>query len=175
MAEDAVETQVEGQKEVQDKATEGQLHAQNLQGQQSQDSRADLIQEVVQSDLDGTAGLQNLNARDFPLANLDDADVQEVRWMFEIYGHFDKIARPHRGSGMIGPFRVWASHGEADPAFPPDMAELNASDQYVLGNYTRATRGHQMAQQETTGKSIQESWLHDYDESASNIRDKLDR
>lgn len=174
MSNDAVEKQVEGQKEVKEQETEGNLHATNIHNGMQGESRADLIEEAVKTDLQGPQGLENLQSRDFPLANLDDKDVQESRWMFEIYGLFHRMSRPHAGSAAIGPYRVWASHGEAEPMFPVDMDQFNQAEQYTFGNYTRATRGHQMAQQETAVTSIQESWLHSFDDEGD-IRDKLNR
>jgi hypothetical protein len=170
---DAVERQVEGQKEVQEQATHGNVHAAQVQGAaQQHESRADLIETTVKTDLEGPQGLENINARDFPLANLDDADVQEARWNFEIYRLFDEMRLPHPGSAAIGPYRVWASHGEEEPVFPPGMDEFNASEQFTFGSYTRATRGHQMAQQETSAKQIQESRLLDIEDAPKGPRAK---
>lgn len=170
---DAVEKQVEGQKEVQEEAVRGNVHAAQVQAGQQNGSQADLIETTVQTDLDGPDGLSNLKARDFPLGNLDDADVQEARWNFEIYRLFYEMEHPHPASAAIGPYRVWASHGQEEPIYPVDMEEFNDSEQYTFGSYTRATRGHQMAQQETSAKQIQESRLLDIDEGSESLRDKL--
>lgn len=174
---DAVEKQIEGQKEVQEENKRGNLHAAQIQGQgvHGQGSRADVMETAVKTDLEGPRGLNNLNARDFPLANLDSEDVQESRWNFEIYRLFYQMNRPHPGSAAIGPYRVWASHGGEEPIFPLDMNEFNQSEQFTFGSYTRATRGHQMAQQETSAKQITESFLHDIEDKAGGLSDKLNR
>lgn len=167
---------MEGQKEIQEEANKGNIHAAALQqaGQQ-QESRADLIETAVRSDLTGPRGLTNMGARDFPLANLDDADIQESRWLFEIYRLFHQMSRPHPDSAAVGPYRVWASHGQEEPLYPLDMEEYNRSEQYTFGSYTRATRGHQMAQQETANKSIQESWMHNPDDGDKGPLERVQR
>lgn len=136
------------------------LHQAGLQqpGHTPED-RARLLDTVIESDLDTTdEALVNLRAKDFPLSNFDEeTDTTEFKWMQEILDLFVKAEHPHPGSGLQGLAREWATgeRGNRDTALGLD--DYAKDESYKLGTYSRAKRGEDMAQQETSAKQVTET------------------
>lgn len=135
-------------------------HERNLAGmREDEGDRARLLELTVDSDLESPdEALKNLRAKDFPLANFDQlADTFEFKGFQEILALLNEARYPHRESVLQGAVREWAfdKPGEALEARDPD--EVIAEEAYLLGTYSRATRGEDGFQQETAAKQTRES------------------
>lgn len=145
-----------------DHEVEMALHQANARrarnGQQPAD-QARLLETVIESDLEsGDPGLQNLKARDFPLANYDeDEDSVEYKWVQEILNLFSKARYPHPRSGLQGLSRAWATGDPANRLRSLGLDEYANDEAYLLGTFSRATRGEAGFQQETSAKQVTES------------------
>lgn len=128
-------------------------HGQDPEGQ------ARLLDKVVESELEtDDDGLTNLRAKDFPLSNYDEeADATEFKWVQEILQIFSKARHPHPQSGLQGLARAWATGDTANRLEALALDELARDEAYLLGTYSRAKRGEEMAQQETSAKQVTES------------------
>lgn len=147
-----------------------QLHQAGLnrQGQDPQD-RARLLDTVIESELDVTDdALANLRAKDFPLSNFDEeTDTVEFKWMQEILDLFVKARYPHPGSGLQGLSRAWARGDSSDRLSALELDEFAKDESYKLGTFSRAKRGEEMAQQETSAKQVTETHAVREDSSSS--------
>jgi len=122
--------------------------------------RARLLETVIESDLDASDdALMNLSAKDFPLGNYDDEEVDttEFKWMSEILDMFIKARYPHPGSGLQGLSRAWAAQDPSERRQPLALDEFAKDESYKMGVYSRAKRGEDMAQQETSAKQVTET------------------
>lgn len=164
--------QQQSQEEAMAHEVEMAMHEDNARRGQngpSPSEQAHLIDNVVESELTtGDKGLENLAAKDFPLSNYDDeVDTVEFKWIQEILNLFSKARHPHAGSCLQGLARAWAV-GDSDArleALEPD--EVARDEAYLMGTYSRATRGEGMAQQETSAKQVQESHAIRHDSGSS--------
>lgn len=121
--------------------------------------QARLLETVIKSDLEtDDAGLVNLVARDFPLSNYEEGvDTVEFKWLQEILNVISKARRPHSRSGLQGLSRAWAAGDTADRLEALGLDEMARDEAYMLGTFSRATRGEGMAQQENAAKQVTES------------------
>lgn len=121
--------------------------------------QARLLDKVVESDLEtDDAGLDNLRAKDFPLSNYDEeADTTEFKWLQEILNIFSKARHPHPRSCLQGLSRAWAAGDPGDRLQALGLDEFARDEAYLMGTYSRAKRGEEMAQQETSAKQVTES------------------
>jgi len=137
-----------------------QLHQAGLaQTGRDPGDRARLLDTVIESELDTSDdALSNLRAKDFPLSNFDeDTDTIEFKWMSEILDLFAKARYPHQDSGLTGLSRAWASGDASDRKQPLGLDDVAKDESYKLGVYSRAKRGEDMAQQETSAKQVTET------------------
>lgn len=118
-----------------------------------------VLETVLESELEtDDEGLSNLNAQDFALSNYDEGvDTIEFKWVQEILNLFSKARYPHARSGLQGLSRAWAAGDTSDRLEALGPAELTQDESYLLGSYSRAKRGEEMAQQETSAKQVTES------------------
>lgn len=121
--------------------------------------QARLLDKVVESELETKdPGLGNLRAKDFPLGNYEEEiDTVEFKWLQEIINIFSKARYPHPRSGLQGLSRAWASGDSSDRLEALGPEELAQDEAYMLGTFSRAKRGEDMAQQETSAKQVTES------------------
>jgi hypothetical protein len=138
------------------------LHQANTQQARHGPNPADqarLLDKVVESELDtDDDGLSNLRAKDFPLGNYDEeADAHEFKWIQEILNIFSKARHPHARSGLQGLSRAWAAGDSGNRLGALALDELAQDEAYLLGTYSRAKRGEDMAQQETSAKQVNET------------------
>lgn len=137
-----------------------QLHQAGLskRGRDPQD-RARLIDTVIESELEvSDDALANLRAKDFPLSNFDEEiDTVEFKWMQEILDMFNKAEYPHPGSGLQGLSRAWAAGDAAERNQALGLDEYVKDEAFKLGTFSRAKRGEDMAQQETSAKQVTET------------------
>lgn len=153
-----------------DDRVKGAIHQRQIQGMQGQQpgDRARLLEVTVDSELEGASdALANLNAKDFPLANYDElADAFEFKGIQEILSVLDEARHPHPDSVLQGAVREWAfdDQNESLEARSPEETIMNES--YLLGTYSRATRGEEGFQQETSAKQTRESITVDEDTSS---------
>lgn len=145
-----------------------QRQIQGMQGQQPQD-RARLLELAVDTDLDAPSNaLRNLRAKDFPLANYDElADSFEVKGVQEILALLDEARHPHPDSVLQGAVREWAFDDEAESLEARRPEEAIVKESFLLGTYSRFTRGEEGFQQETSAKQTRESITVDEDASES--------
>lgn len=136
-----------------------QLHKAGLQsGGVSPQERARILETVIESELEATDGaLSNLRAKDFPLGNYDEDDPVEFKWMQEILDMFSKARYPHPQSGLQGLARAWATGNPSNRRQALGLDEFARDESYKLGTYSRAKRGEDMAQQETSAKQVTET------------------
>jgi len=147
-----------------------QLHRANLgQPERTPQDRARLLDTVIESDLETSDdALANLRAKDFPLSNFDEeTDTVEFKWMQEILDLFTKARHPHPGSGLQGLAREWATGERGDRKRALGLDEYAKDESYKLGTYSRAVRGEDMAQQETSAKQVTETHAVRDDNSSS--------
>jgi hypothetical protein len=137
-----------------------QLHRENLRGERpNQLAGAYYISEVVDSELEASSdSLDNLSAKDFPLANFDGegVDTTEFKWLAEIYLLFDRAQYPHPRSGLVGVARQWAFDDTARAEEHLGLDEVIMDETFAMGAYSRAKRGEGMAQQESANKVTEE-------------------
>lgn len=122
--------------------------------------QARFIESVIESELDVTDdALANLRAKDFPLSNFDDEDVDttEFKWMSEILDLFVKSRYPHSGSGLQGLSRAWAAQDSSERRGALELGQYAKDESYKMGTYSRAKRGEDGMQQETASKSVSET------------------
>lgn len=136
-----------------------QTNARRAKHAPSPEEQARLIDKVVESELETQdPGLENLNAKDFPLSNFDEEiDTTEFKWVQEILAMFSKARYPYPESGLQGLARAWATGNPADRLNALEVDEYAQDEAYLLGTYSRAKRGEDMAQQETSAKQVTES------------------
>lgn len=138
------------------------MHQEGMRAMQemSRKERARLLEATVESELEATSdGLDNLKAKDFPLANYDDeADVHEFKWLQEIILEFQRAKHPHPDSVLQGPIREWAFDDPTASLEALDMDEFIQDETYFMGTFSRATRGEDGFQQETNAKQVRESY-----------------
>jgi len=144
---------------------------QQMEGEQPGD-RARLLELAVDSDLDApTEALENLTAKDFPLSNYDElADSWEVKGVQEILSVLDEARHPHPESVLQGAVREYAfdDENESLQARSPEEAIVNES--FLLGTYSRFTRGEEGFQQETSAKQTREAITVDQDKDSTGGR-----
>jgi hypothetical protein len=149
-----------------------QLHKANLQGtsRDKNGDRARLLDTVIESDLEATDdALANLRAKDFPLSNFDEGeDTVEFKWMQEILDIFTKARYPHPDSGLQGLARAWATGNMRNRRQALRLDEFAKDESFKLGTYSRAKRGEDMAQQETSAKQVTETHAVRENGSSSN-------
>ena len=122
--------------------------------------RARLIETVIESELDvSDDALMNLRAKDFPLGNFDDEEVDttEFKWMAEILDLFTKSRYPHPDSGLQGLSRAWAAQDSSERRQALGLDEFAKDESFKMGAFSRAKRGEDGFQQETASKSVNET------------------
>lgn len=130
-------------------------------GEPDFEERARLLESVTETELEtGDESLENLVAKDFPLSFYTEAesgDVTEYRWMIEIIQMFTNARYPHPKSGLQGLARAWAAGDPADRLEAKELHEIARDEGYLMGSYSRATRGDDGSQQEVAAKQVTES------------------
>jgi hypothetical protein len=101
--------------------------------------------------------LSNLLDRDFMLANMNDAEVHEYRWLARVMKLEVEALHPNEDSIFQGEIRAVAYD---DPE--ENLEALSAQDraiieQFLMAVISRATRGREGWQQEMFNKTIQAS------------------
>jgi hypothetical protein len=140
-----------------------QLHQANqaqAQHAQSPAEQARLLDTMIESELDvSDDALANLRAKDFPLGNYDDegVDTTEFKWIQEITRLLARARYPHPDSGLQGLSRAWATGDQSNRKEALGLHDLAKDEAYMLGTFSRAKRGEDMAQQETSAKQVTES------------------
>lgn len=143
-----------------------QDHSTNLSRPSEVDDDPDYIDSITESELtQGTISLlTNLASKDFVLANLDEAEVHEHRWLTRIVRMEVESLHPHEDSMWQGRFRQLAA-GEADQALTAlSESEKTIIQQYIQGVIARASRSKDGFQQEKMNESINVSERRDRSE-----------
>ncbi len=144
---------------------------QQMEGDQPGD-RARLLELAVDSDLEApTEALENLKAKDFPLSNYDElADSWEVKGVQEILSVLDEARHPHPESILQGAVREYAFDDENESLEARSPEEAIENESFLLGTYSRFTRGEDGFQQETSAKQTREAITVDQDKDSSDGR-----
>lgn len=131
--------------------------------------QASLLHEVTQTEaIAGTADqLQNLLTKDLPLANFDEEHITEHRWWLEAVLERYRAMHPPSDSAMTGAARAWAADDPDAWIDPLDETSLMRDEGGIKVAFSRITRGEEMAQQETSAKSINENTVHRDDRTGS--------
>jgi len=122
--------------------------------------QARLLDKMVESELEVPVdALENLGAKDFPLSNYDDegVDTTEFKWLQEIMRLFALGRYPHPGSGLQELSRAWATGDTNNRQEALGLDEQAEVEAFITGTFSRAKRGEDMAQQETSAKQVTES------------------
>lgn len=137
------------------------LHQGNLGGiqERTDDERASLIEATVETELEEPSRklLQNLAAKDIPLANFSEEDVHEMKWFQEIVAEKWRAAHPHPESVLQGTLREWAFDDPTESLEALDTSEHIQGETFKWGTYSRATRAEEGFQQETNSKQVRET------------------
>lgn len=138
------------------------LHKANARQASQGKSPADqarLIDKVVESELEtNDRALENLRAKDFPLSNYDEGDdTIEFKWLQDLLNTLSKARYPHPQSCLQGLSRAWAAGDTTNRLQALELDEFAQDEAFLLGTYSRAKRGEDMAQQETSAKQVTES------------------
>jgi len=152
-----------GRKKQREEQEANQDHGTNLSRPAEVDDDPDYINNLTESELtQGTISLlTNLAAKDFVLANLDDAEVHEHRWLTRIVRMEVESLHPHEDSMWQGRFRQVAA-GEPDQALAAlSEGEKTIIQQYIQGAIARVTRSKDGFQQEKMNESINVSERRD--------------
>lgn len=154
------------------------IHQKNIQGLQGEQpgDRARLLEVTVDSELEApTDALRNLRAKDFPLANYDElADSFEVKGIQEILAVLDEARHPHPESVLQGAVREWAFDDQTESLEARTPKEAIKNESFLLGTYSRATRGEDGFQQETSAKQTRESITVDEgDDTSGRLRSNI--
>lgn len=147
------------------------LHQNNLtqvQGRTEQE-QASLVETTVESELAEPAGgeMENLRAKDLPLAKFEQEDKIEQKWLQEIVWEMKRASYPHPKSVLQGTLREWAFDDPTESAEALDPEEYIKGETYQWGTYSRATRAEDGFQQEINSKQISESVTRSPDRESS--------
>lgn len=143
---------------------ESQQHMQNLQASlQDMGVDADYAQKVMDSDLNqGTVKLLgNMLSRDWILANFNEAEIHETRWLTRVMVDQLEALHPDQESVWTGEFRKYASGEDRQALQPLDSAQRLQIHEFVQGVIARATRSKEGWQQDTLRKQITQSITED--------------
>ncbi|WP_435551965.1 hypothetical protein [Natrinema sp. CGMCC1.2065] len=138
-----------------------QMHMQNLGSAGAQDSPVDpdYVDRITTSEMDqGTVRiLKNMLSRDWVLANFDDAEVHEIRWLARVMMKQLEALHPPEDSIWTGELRKYAADDDRQALEPLDSAQRLVVFETIQGIISRATRSKDGWQQENFNKTINQS------------------
>lgn len=119
------------------------LESERTQPQQEpQQEKTELIEQLTESDLVAAdATLQNLETKDIPSANFDDAEAQEFRHYLDVVLERKRAAYPHEGQVVTGVLREWQHDDDTAGLEPVDKHDLLADETFKQGVAARITKG----------------------------------
>lgn len=155
---------------------QSRLDRHSMQLQNDPQHRQDVLQsyiELVGSEInsDTLDILNTLVAKDFALANLSEADINELKFLRPIAKLKLEAIHPGESTLMQGEVRrlVYTDNGslhtDARPLEPIDAYEDMQIDAVLEAAHSMATRSKGMRQWEEFGKSVSVSEIHDKDEN----------
>ena len=153
------EPDVEEQREEQKR---NQIHMQNLgstRATQQGQVDSDYVDRITQTELNqGTVRiLENMLSRDWVLANFDDAEVHEIRWLSRVMMKQLESLHPPEDSIWTGELRKYAADDDRQALEPLDSAQRLVIFETIQGVISRATRSKDGWQQENFRKQIKQS------------------
>lgn len=98
--------------------------------------------------------LSNLAEENFLLANSEDAEVHEFRWLSRVMKLEIEDQHPADETVFEGPKRAAAFDDPSDTVTPLTQKQRSVIEQYIMGVIARATRGRTGWQQEMFNKQI---------------------
>lgn len=139
-----------------------QMHMQNLGEVGALDqgpADSDYVDRITQTELNqGTVRiLENMLSRDWVLANFDDAEVHEIRWLSRVMMKQLEALHPPEDSIWTGNLRQYASDDDRQALEPLDSAQRLVVFETIQGVISRATRSKDGWQQENFRKQIKQS------------------
>ncbi|MFD2655309.1 hypothetical protein ACFSUP_04240 [Gracilibacillus thailandensis] len=135
----------------------GQDHARNLANAlDDHDLDAEYIDKLTNSQLEqGTVNiLNNMLSKDWVLANMSDAEVNETRWFARLMSMRVEALHPEQGSVWTGEFRKFCADDPDDALKPLDSAQRTIIFELIHGVIARATRSRDGWQQDKMNESI---------------------
>lgn len=145
----------------------GQDHARNLaNGLEDLDVDAEYIDKLTQTELnDATVSmLANMLSRDWVLANMSDAEVNETRWLSRVMLLRVESLHPGPDSVWTGEFRKFCADNEQQALEPLTSAQRTEIFELIQGVIARATRSRDGWQQDKLNESISVSERRDNSE-----------
>jgi len=138
------------------------MHMQNLgstRGTQQGQVDSDYVDRITQTELNqGTVRiLENMLSRDWVLANFDDAEVHEIRWLSRVMMKQLESLHPPEDSIWTGELRKYAADDDRQALEPLDSAQRLVIFETIQGVISRATRSKDGWQQENFRKQIKQS------------------
>ncbi len=148
--------------EQQAKQERSQMHMQNLAeagGPQDGQVDSDYVRHITDSELDqGTVRiLENMLSKDWVLANFNDAEVHEIRWLSRVMQKQLEALHPPEDSIWTGELRKYAADDDRQALTPLDSAQRLVVFETIQGVISRATRSKDGWQQENFNKTIKQS------------------
>jgi len=137
-----------------------QIHMQNLAGaHQDGPVDSDYVSHITDTELNqGTVRiLENMLSRDWVLANFDDAEVHEIRWLSRVMMKQLEALHPAEDSIWTGEMRKYAADDDRQALEPLDSAQRLVIFETIQGVISRATRSKDGWQQENFNKTIKQS------------------
>ena len=146
-----------------------QQHMQNLSSHEETSVDADIIRRISESELsvETISTLNNLVGKDWVLANFEDAEVHETRWLVRVMKDHLEAMHPDQDSIWQGEYRKYAFGDEYQALEPLSAAERLEIDEVIHGVISRATRSRDGWQQENFNKQIKQSETIDRTEDDS--------
>ena len=155
---------VESQKEISRHSASESMH-QQAQGtmQQLDTLDDDDFNQLVESGVDKSTvrRLEHMLSKDFALANFDDAEVTEAKWLTRNLLKKLAASHPPKGSVVQGNYREYLLDDENDGVHPISDAKLLEIGQLLMAVISRHTRGRDGWQQEMRGKQTSVSVVED--------------
>lgn len=138
------------------------VHMQNLGGMgppEQAGADADYVDRITDTELNqGTIRiLENMLSRDWVLANFDDAEVHEIRWLARVMQKQLEALHPPEDSIWTGELRKYAADDKRQGLEPLDSAQRLVVFETIQGVISRATRSKDGWQQENFRKQIRQS------------------
>lgn len=125
--------------------------------------RKEYLQELIEHGVDESAAkpLRFLLSKDFVLANLKRAEVDELKWLARWMAKIVVWDHPPRGSGIKGEYRKFLRDDPTEGKQPLSTSTQLLIEQFVLDVFSRGTRGLEGFQQTEMAKTYKVSEVKD--------------
>lgn len=160
--------QIRAQNRQQERSQEDAQHRQNSQAafQNNGKPSKEYLESLTNHDLDKNTidTLQNLLSKDFVLGNLQEAEKDELKWLFRSVKRRVVAMHPPEESYVQGDYRKFLHDDEGDGFKALSDAEKEGIWHIIVGVHARVTRSVEGWQQEEFGKVYAVSERRDGDD-----------